>query len=150
MTNIRMNFPWTENFYFILATTLLKNFNSYPPPPQNKRGGGAGITPRSTSPSIHPIYISNVTSILQSLSHLAQTWICLFMCRPSCWFSHIYSICVELIYYKMKYIVMHLFYRKVYMCILAKIFYVLFVIVVSTLQKIFMLIFDLVYIFQFL
>lgn len=36
------------------------------------------------------------------------------------------------------------------MCILAKIFYVLFVIVVSTLQKIFMLIFDLVYIFQFL
>lgn len=56
-------------------------------------------------------------------------------------------MCVELIYYKMEYIVMHLFYRKVYMCILAKIFYVLFVIVVtvSTLQKIFMLI-----IFQFL
>lgn len=58
-------------------------------------------------------------------------------------------MCVELIYYKMEYIVMHLLYRKVYMCILAKIFYVLFVIVVSTLQKIFMLIFDLVLFFNF-
>lgn len=54
-------------------------------------------------------------------------------------------MCVELIYYKMEYIVMHLFYRKVYMCILAKIFYVLFVIVVSTLYKIF----DLVLFFNF-
>lgn len=36
------------------------------------------------------------------------------------------------------------------MCILAKIFYVLFVIVVSTLQKLFMLIFDHVLFFNFL
>lgn len=59
MTNIRMNFPWTENFYFIiLATTLLKNFNSYPPPQKkNKRGGGRQGLHREAPRPLYTPYI---------------------------------------------------------------------------------------------